>query len=124
MDEPMQKRTRVSREEWVKRVERWRDSGLTTADFAAELGINPHNLTYGLDVETRGRRQEASWPKKSRKQAVRSEGGGVEHAVRGGEEPHAARAVRARDPPAGGCTYRTALTLSSYGPCSRFWETA
>jgi hypothetical protein len=36
----------VEREEWAKRVERWRDSGLTTAEFAAELGINPKTLTY------------------------------------------------------------------------------
>src|SRR5215208_134266 len=46
MDEPKQKRTRVEREEWAKRVERWRDSGLTTAVFADELGINPKTLTY------------------------------------------------------------------------------
>jgi hypothetical protein len=46
MDEPRQKRTRVERVEWAKRVERWRDSGLTTAEFAAELGINPKTLTY------------------------------------------------------------------------------
>ena len=45
MDEPKQKRARVEREEWAKRVERWRDSGLTTAEFAAELGINPKTLT-------------------------------------------------------------------------------
>jgi hypothetical protein len=38
MDEPMQKRPRVSRDEWAKRAKRWRDSGLTTAEFAAELG--------------------------------------------------------------------------------------
>src|SRR5881394_4040381 len=46
MDEPKQKRTRVEREEWAKRVERWGDSGLTTAEFAAELGIHPKTLTY------------------------------------------------------------------------------
>jgi hypothetical protein len=46
MEEPKQKRTRVEREEWAKRVARWRDSGLTTAEFAAELGINPKTLTY------------------------------------------------------------------------------
>jgi hypothetical protein len=48
MDEPVQrvqKRARVEREEWAKRVERWRDSGLTTAEFATELGINPRTLT-------------------------------------------------------------------------------
>lgn len=46
MEEPGQKRTRVDRAEWAKRVERWRDSGLTTAEFAAELGVNPRTLTY------------------------------------------------------------------------------
>ena len=46
MDEPRKKRARVEREEWAKRVERWRDSGLTTAEFAIELGINPRTLTY------------------------------------------------------------------------------
>jgi hypothetical protein len=46
MDKPVRKRTRVGREEWAKRVERWRDSGLTTAEFAAEVGINPKTLTY------------------------------------------------------------------------------
>jgi hypothetical protein len=33
MDGPKQKRMRVEREEWAKRVERWRDSGLTTAEL-------------------------------------------------------------------------------------------
>jgi hypothetical protein len=37
---------RASREEWRKRVERWRDSGLTAEQFAAELGINPRTLQY------------------------------------------------------------------------------
>jgi hypothetical protein len=67
----VQKRTRVSRDEWAKPVERWRDSGLTTAEFAAELGINPHSLTYSawtLKREARG--QKRVWPKKSRSQAV------------------------------------------------------
>ncbi len=71
MDEPLQKRTRVSREEWAKRVERWRDSGLTTAEFAAELGINPHSLTYWawtLKREAGGTKRV--WPKKSRAQVA------------------------------------------------------
>ena len=74
MEEPVQKRTRVSRDEWSKRVERWRDSGLTTAEFAAELGINPHRLTYWawtLKREAGG--EKRAWPKKSRNQAVARE---------------------------------------------------
>lgn len=67
MDEPKQKRTRVEREEWAKRVERWRDSGLTTAEFAAELGINPKTLTYWawtLKREAGGTKRV--WPAKKR----------------------------------------------------------
>lgn len=67
MDEPKQKRTRVEREEWAKRVERWRDSGLTTAEFASELGINPKTLTYWawtLKREANGRKR--TWPVKKR----------------------------------------------------------
>jgi hypothetical protein len=37
---------RESRETWAKRVERWRDSGLTAAEFAAEVGVNPRTLSY------------------------------------------------------------------------------
>ena len=37
---------RESRETWSKRVERWKDSGLTAKEFAAELGINAHSLTW------------------------------------------------------------------------------
>lgn len=71
MDEPRLKRTRVEREEWAKRVERWRDSGLTTAEFAAELGINPKTLTYWawtLKREASGRKRV--WPAKKRPAAA------------------------------------------------------
>ncbi len=37
---------RASRETWAKRVERWKDSGLTAKEFAAELGINAHSLSW------------------------------------------------------------------------------
>ncbi len=60
-----QERTRVSREEWAKRVERWHDSGLRCAEFAAELGINPRTLTYWkwvLGKEARG--EKRTWPKR------------------------------------------------------------
>jgi hypothetical protein len=37
---------RTSAEEWQKRVERWRDSGLGAEQFAAELGINAGTLKF------------------------------------------------------------------------------
>ena len=37
---------RESRDTWAKRIERWKDSGLTAKEFAAELGINAHSLTW------------------------------------------------------------------------------
>ena len=67
MDEPVRKRTRVGREEWAKRVERWRDSGLTTAEFAAEVGISAKTLTYWawtLKREATG--EKRVWPQKKR----------------------------------------------------------
>ena len=33
-------------EKWSKRVERWQESGLPTAEFASEIGVNPRTLTY------------------------------------------------------------------------------
>ena len=37
---------RESRDVWAKRVERWKESGLTARGFAAELGINQRTLSY------------------------------------------------------------------------------
>lgn len=37
---------RSTRELWAKRVERWKDSGLSTREFAAEMGINPNTLSH------------------------------------------------------------------------------
>lgn len=52
----METRTRVGRTEWQKRIERWKDSGLTAEQFAAELGINAGTLRYwkyAFDKESR-----------------------------------------------------------------------
>ena len=38
--------TRETRETWAKRVERWKDSGRTAADFASEVGVSPRSLTW------------------------------------------------------------------------------
>jgi hypothetical protein len=37
---------RESRDTWAKRVERWRESGLTANEFAAETGLKAGTLTY------------------------------------------------------------------------------
>jgi hypothetical protein len=37
---------RTSRDEWRKRVERWKDSGLTAEQYASELGINVKTLQF------------------------------------------------------------------------------
>jgi hypothetical protein len=37
---------RSSRNEWRKRVDRWKDSGLTAKEFAAETGINAGTLQF------------------------------------------------------------------------------
>lgn len=42
----METRSRVGRAEWQKRIERWKDSGLSAEQFAAELGINAGTLRY------------------------------------------------------------------------------
>jgi hypothetical protein len=78
MDEPVQKRARVGREEWAKRVERWRDSGLTTAEFAAEVGISAKTLTYWawtLKREATGAKRV--WPAKKKRQGATSAAAGA-----------------------------------------------
>lgn len=37
---------RDARELWSKRVERWKDSGLTAKEFAAETGVNANTLSH------------------------------------------------------------------------------
>jgi hypothetical protein len=37
---------RTSREEWARRVERWGDSGLTAKEYAAEIGVKAHTLSW------------------------------------------------------------------------------
>ena len=55
--------TRDGHEVWAKRVERWRESGLTAKEFAAELGINANTLTHwGWRL-----RQDTERPKRRRR---------------------------------------------------------
>jgi len=37
---------RASAEQWAKRVKRWKDSGLSAREFAAETGINASTLSF------------------------------------------------------------------------------
>jgi transposase len=55
MDDVARKRT--SREEWRKRVERWKDSGLTAKQFAADTGINAGTLQFWSCKLKRGDRK-------------------------------------------------------------------
>jgi hypothetical protein len=60
----------VAREDWAKRVERWRDSGLSCAEFAAEIGVNARTLTYWkwmLGKEARG--EKRAWPARKARSA-------------------------------------------------------
>lgn len=50
---------------WVKRVERWRDSGLRLKEFAAEIGVNANTLAgwrWRLGAQARGEAHEAPSP--------------------------------------------------------------
>jgi hypothetical protein len=56
-------RARDTRDVWMKRVERWKDSGLTAKEFALEIGVNHHTLThwkYQLERKGKGRRSDAA----------------------------------------------------------------
>jgi hypothetical protein len=37
---------RADRGTWAKRIERWRDSGLSAAEFATEIGVTPKALSW------------------------------------------------------------------------------
>lgn len=81
-------RSRVAREEWAKRVERWRDSGLSCAEFAAELGVNPRTLTYWkwmFNKEARG--EPRVWPTR------KTRGLRASRELRASEPPRALAAV-------------------------------
>jgi hypothetical protein len=50
---------RESREVWEKRVARWRDSGLSAREFAAEVGVNAGTLGWWSSRLRRGEPAEA-----------------------------------------------------------------
>ncbi len=51
---------RTRREEWRKRVTRWRDSGLTAQEYAAEAGLNPRTLTWWKSALEREAREQSA----------------------------------------------------------------
>jgi hypothetical protein len=60
---------RTSAEEWQKRVERWRESGLSAEQFAAELGINAGTLKFWQYKLNKAKREDAKPPRASKEKA-------------------------------------------------------
>jgi hypothetical protein len=58
---------RTSAEEWQKRVERWRESGLSADQFAAELGINAGTLRFWQYKLGKAKRREAGAERPAKK---------------------------------------------------------
>lgn len=68
---------KATSEDWSKRVERWKDSGLTAKEFASETGLNERSLSWWrwhLGAKAKKTTSEAS-PPRGRKQAVANESG-------------------------------------------------
>ena len=65
-------RPRTSPEEWQQRIERWRESGLTAAQFAVELGINAGTLKFWQYKLKKAKRAESAGeaPPKERKTSI------------------------------------------------------
>jgi hypothetical protein len=51
---------RVDRETWAKRVERWKDSGLSAAEFATEIGVTPKALSWWKWQLGKGEKRKAT----------------------------------------------------------------
>jgi transposase len=61
---------RADRETWAKRVERWKDSGLSAKEFATEIGVTPKALSWWkwqLARSAQGPKTSAPRPRKERK---------------------------------------------------------
>ncbi len=113
---------RTSREEWAKRVERWRDSGLTAAEFAAELGINAHSLSWWKWRLARGAGETRTHSPLVLAEAARL-GGAVTAYLPRDDSTRAAGA--ARDRPGHRCSRPGAhptSTTQHWGDCSAYWS--
>lgn len=60
---------KTSSEEWRKRVERWRESGLSAEQFASEVGINAGTLRFWQSKLRKLARDDAAAPKARAPQA-------------------------------------------------------
>jgi hypothetical protein len=49
---------RADRETWAKRVERWKDSGLSAAQFATEIGVSAKALSWWKWQLSRGEKRK------------------------------------------------------------------
>ena len=68
-----ERKTRTGRDEWRKRIARWRENGLSAEAFAAELGTKPATLKfwkYRLEQEALGK--TAPKPKVPRKESLQA----------------------------------------------------
>ena len=61
--------SRVTRETWAKRVERWQDSGLTASEFAREAGLNARSLSWWRWQLTTKPSDEPAAPRRRRARA-------------------------------------------------------
>jgi transposase len=57
--------SRTNRAEWAKRVERWKDSGLSAKEYAAETGLKASTLSYwrwrlGSNADRERRKRKAA----------------------------------------------------------------
>jgi transposase len=55
----------AKREEWIKRIERWKDSGLTAREYAAEAGLTEKSLHF-WSWKLRKERTQARAPSRSK----------------------------------------------------------
>ena len=75
---------RSNRAEWSKRVERWRDSGLTAKEFSSETGLNSSTLSYWswklgqTSGEAEPRKAKPTGPRPRRKATKKVQGKFVE----------------------------------------------
>ncbi len=56
---------RTRREEWRKRVARWKDSGLTAQEYASEAGLNPRTLAWWKSALEREAREASARPSRA-----------------------------------------------------------